>query len=300
MTLTCSAVDSLLPLAHARPAFRDDALRMLGACLRHPVTRAIQDNALRFDPPGWPAGHEALSRLATRLSSTLIRVLTERSLPFEPAPSWNHARPALDRVFGIGLAHHFLHAAPLEWLLDARLTEPQITKGFAHLLNSGDRTIQTGRIRALLRALGSDPGDADSSLREAGVTPEASTAEGKRIDLLIEWRDASCRKRGAVIEAKFGHEVTGGQLPGYRAHLECIEKDYRREVRRNERERPLIFIVSPLRDGKVTRALDEPSEKDWRWISWRSLLLAYDRNLDPDHDDDAFRQFRRTLWDRAG
>ena len=31
MTLTCSAVDSLLPLARTRPAFRDDALRMLGA-----------------------------------------------------------------------------------------------------------------------------------------------------------------------------------------------------------------------------------------------------------------------------
>jgi len=34
-------------------------------------------------------------------------------------------------------------------------------------------------------------------------------------------------------------------------------------------------------------------------MSWRSLLLAYDRNLNPNHDDDAFRQFRRTLWDRG-
>ena len=292
MTLTCSAVDSLLPLAHAPPAFRDDALRMLGGRLpSHPVTHAIRNDALRFHPPDWTAGHKASSLLATLLSNALTRVIADRKLPFEPAPSWNHARPALDHVFGIGLAHHFLHAAPLEWLREVRLTEPQVTKGFAHLLNSGDRTIQTGRIRALLRALDSDPGDADSSLREAGVTPEASTAEGKRIDLLIEWKDASCRKRGAVIEAKFGHEVTGGQLPDYRKHLKRIE---------GEQERPLLFIVSPLRDGRVTRALRRQRKKDWRRMSWRSLLLAYDRSLDPDHDDDAFRQFRRTLWDRAG
>ena len=122
MTLTCSAIDSLQPIADTRPAFRRDALCMLGACLRHPVTRAIRDDALRLDPPDWTAGHEALGRLASLLSGALIRVITDRSLPFEPAPSWDRARPALDRVFGINLAHHFLHAAPLEWLQAARLT----------------------------------------------------------------------------------------------------------------------------------------------------------------------------------
>ena len=121
MTLTCSAIDSLQPIADTRPAFRRDALCMLGACLRHPVTRAIRDDALRLDSPDWPTGHAALSRLATLLSNALTRVIADRKLPFEPAPNWNHARPALDRVFGIGLAHHFLHAAPLEWL---RPTEP--------------------------------------------------------------------------------------------------------------------------------------------------------------------------------
>ena len=113
MTLTCSAVDSLLPLAHTRPAFRRDALRMLGACLRHPVTRAIQDNALRFDPPDWATGHAASSRLARLLSGALIRVITERSLPFEPAPSWDCAHPALDRIFGIDLA--ITSSMPLRW-----------------------------------------------------------------------------------------------------------------------------------------------------------------------------------------
>ena len=297
MTLTCSAVDSLLPLAHTRPAFRRDALRMLGACLpSHPVTHAIRNDALRFHPPDWTAGHKASSLLATLLSNALTRVIADRKLPFEPAPSWNHARPALDRVFGIGLAHHFLHAAPLEWL---RPTEPQITKGFAHFLNADGRTTRTGRIRALLRALGSESGNADCGLRKASVRPEAPTNR-KRIDLLIEWTDALHRKRGAVIEAKFDHRVTPGQLPDYRTRLKQIERVYRSPDSPDEPERPLLFLVSPLHDAGVTRALRQQRSQDWRWMSWRSLLLAYDRSLNPDHDDDAFRQFRRTLWDRAG
>ena len=62
----------------------------------------------------------------------------------------------------------------------------------------------------------------------------------------------------------------------------------------------MLFLVSPLRDGEVARALSQQKSKDWQWMSWRSLLLAYDRVLNHDHDDDTFREFRRTLWDRAG
>ena len=57
-------------------------------------------------------------------------------------------------------------------------------------------------------------------------------------------------------------------------------------------EKPLLFVISPwlrVHDKKALRC-----NKDWRWMSWRSLLLAYDRALDPHHDDDEFRQFRRT------
>ena len=294
MPLTCSAVNRLLPIAKMRPAFRGDALRMLGGLRSHPVTRAIRSDALGFDPPDWTAGRAALIRLARLRSNALMRVIADGSLRFELPPSWDCTRPALDRVFGIDRRHHFLHAAPLEWLQEVRLTEPQITKGFAHFLNADNRTTRTGRIRALLWALGS----ADSDLREARVTPEAS-ANRKRIDLLIEWTNASSHRRGAVIEAKFEHHVTPGQLPRYRTALKHIERDYRCEVPDNKQERPLLFIVSPLRDDKVNRALRRQRKKDWRWMSWRSLLLAFDRALHQDHDDDAFRQFRRTHWDRS-
>lgn len=229
MTLTRQAVGNLLPLADMRPAFRLDALHLLGGYLRHPVTRAIRNDALGFGPPDWTVGHAALGRLARLRSNALMRVIADGNLRFELPPSWDCMRPALDRVFGIDRRHHFLHAAPLEWLQEVRLTEPQITKGFAHFLNASDRKTRTGRIRALLRALGSRPGNKERSLREASVTPEAPANE-RRIDLLIEWTDASGRGRGAIIEAKFGHHVTPGQLPGYRTRLGRLERDYRREV----------------------------------------------------------------------
>ena len=297
MKLTHRAIRRLLPLAGLRPTFRDDALRMLGDRLpSHPVTHAIRTDALRFDPPDWAAGQSALGRLARLLSDALTRAIAFRRLPLEPPPNWSCARPVLDRVFGIGLPHHFLHAATLEWL---RPTEPQITGGFAHFLNAGGHTIRTGRIRALLRVLGSDSGNADCNLRNAKVTPEA-LANRKRIDLLIEWTDALSRKRGAVIEAKLDHRVVSGTLPEYRTHLKRIERGYRSADLPNRGERLLLFLVSPSRDAGIAHALSQQWSRDWRWMSWRSLLLTYDRNLNPEHDDDAFRQFRRTLWDRAG
>ena len=299
MKLTRRAVYKLLPLAGMRSAFRDDALRMVGGLRDHPVTRAIRNDALRFDPPDWNDGRTALRYLARPLSDALTRVIADRSLSSAPLPRWDCTRSALNRVFGTDRDHHFLHAASLEWLQEAWLTEPQITRSFAHCLNAGGQTTRIGRIRALLRALGSDLGDADGSLRKLRAMSEAP-ANGKRIDLLIEWTDVLGHQRGAVIEAKFGHSVTRGQLRDYRAHLGRIERAYRREIPANQRERPLLFLVSPLHDAGITRALRRQWSRDWRWMSWHSLLLAYDRVLDPNHDDDAFRQFRRTLWDRAG
>ena len=93
MTLTRRAVDNLLPLADMRSAFRDDALRMIGCLPGHPVTRAIRNGALRFDPPVWKDGHAALRFLASLLSDALTRVIADGKLPFEHLPSWDCTRP---------------------------------------------------------------------------------------------------------------------------------------------------------------------------------------------------------------
>lgn len=118
------------------------------------------------------------------------------------------------------------------------------------------------------------------------------------MDLLVEWQDSRGFDRAAVVEAKFGHDVTKDQLRTYRGHLLRVERRYRRAEHNGGPEPELLFVVSTDRRKSDARALSK--NKYWRWVSWRSLLLAYDRFLDPQHDDGDFRRFRRTLWDRAG
>ena len=119
----------------------------------------------------------------------------------------------------------------------------------------------------------------------------------RRIDLLLEWQDAAGFDRGAVVEAKFGHHITTGQLSTYRKLLQKKERRFRKTESASQ-EKALLFVVSSRRSSHDDNRLAK--NRHWRWISWRSLLLAYDRALEPGDDDDNFRQFRRTLWDRAG
>lgn len=213
-------------------------------------------------------------------------------------PDWRHSRRATEDVFGFQHAHHFFHAAPLGWVTHVRLTEPQITKTIAWFLNSTDHVARWGRIRALLAALGCRLEGIEGVPGKVRVTDQAPVACKRSIDLLVEWQDGAAFSRAAVIEAKFGHDVTKGQLKTYRRHLLGIERRYRQAGHIDGPEPPLLFIVSPSYRKSDARALTR--NRDWRWKSWRSLLLAYDGYLDPQHDDETFRQFRRTLWDRAG
>ncbi|MDE0408284.1 MAG: hypothetical protein OXN81_10530 [Alphaproteobacteria bacterium] len=202
----------------------------------------------------------------------------------------------MEGVFGFHRAHHFFHAAPLGWVTRVWLTEPQVTKAMAYFLHSEDPVARGGRVQALLSALGSRMEGAPG---KAGVTAEAPVVgTQRRIDLLVEWQDGGGFDRAAVIEAKFGHGVTKGQLKTYRRHLCRVERRYRSAESVEEPEPELLFVVSTDYRKSDSRALAE--NKFWRWRSWRSLLLAYDRFLNPQHDNEAFRQFRRTLWDRAG
>ena len=58
------------------------------------------------------------------------------------------------------------------------------------------------------------------------------------------------------------------------------------------------LLVSPRPSRSSTRALQR--NRDWRWIAWRDLLVAHERALPVDCDDEAYLQFRRTLWDHTG
>ena len=270
-------------------------LRRHGDRLGGPVAYVLRYGRPDFAPPDWPPGRDALRGFSATLSGALDRAVQGRLLRVRQLPDWRQARQAMEGVFGFHHAHHFFHAAPLGWVNRVRLREPQVTKAIAYFLHSEDPVTREGRIRALLAALGSRT---EEVVGKARATAEAPVADKRSIDLLVEWQDDRGFDRGAVIEAKFGHDVTKGQLRTYRRHLRRVERHYRRAQHEDGPEPELLFVVSPDYRKSDARALAR--NKCWRWKSWRSLLLAYDWFLDPQHDDGAFRQFRHTLWDRAG
>ena len=131
-----------------------------------------------------------------------------------------------------------------------RLTEPQVTKAIAHFLQSEDPIAREGRIGALLSALSCR---LEGGSGNARVSTEAPVAGKRSIDLLVEWQDGRGFDRALVIEAKFGHDVTPGQLSAYRRHLRRIERRYRRAEHDGGPE--LLFVVSPDYRKSDARAL---------------------------------------------
>ncbi len=240
----------------------------------------------------WVRGQDALSFLSQTISTKPAHAVSNGIPKFANSPCWERGLDAMKSAFGFDLLHHHMfHADPLDWL---QMTETQATGGLAWFLNAEDRTVRNGRIRAMLRALGRDDhGCSSGGIHDANATNEDTTSEGKRIDLLLTWRNALGECCGAVIEAKFSCGNMKNPLPAYQAHLmEMIDS--------GGSEKPLLFIVSSQRGDKIDQTLAHPKNTDWRWISWYSLLLAFDCALAPEHDDGEFRQFRRTLWECAG
>ena len=253
-----------------------------------PVTRAIRRGALPFqEPPDWSKEHSsALASLGETLSNVLAMAIRRGGLPFQEPPDWSGGLSAMYSVFGLNRRHHLFRAEPIVW---AQFTEPQFTGGFGHFLGVRERIKRIERIRALLKALGA--AELGKDMSEVEVTAEAPTSGNKHIDLLIEWKDSSETCYAAAIEAKLGHRVTSGQLPAYREHLH-------RNLNVME-ERRLLVVISP-RYADVRNALQRQRKGEWRWIAWRDLLIAHERALSGEYDDDAYRQFRRTLWDQVG
>ena len=256
------------------------------------VMRAIRRDVFKFRGPVWSEEeHKVLVYFGESLCDAMAVAIRRGAFSFSETLDWSRGYSALDSTFELKRQPHLFRVEPIVW---ARFTEPQFTKGFAYFLDMPAVRIQ--RIRALLAALGA--GRLCEDMCDVTVTAEAPTARkrrsvgAKRIDLLIEWKDSSEQKNryAAAIEAKLpGHHVTVGQLPAYRRYL---------KNRKISQERWVLTVVSPRRDAHTNKALDR--NRDWRWMAWRDLLVAHERALPVKCDDDAYLQFRRTLWDQTG
>ncbi len=203
------------------------------------------------------------------------RVVGAQVSSIEPLMKWPallFERDSLSRYFGLS-DNHFLHRHALDW--DIHLTEPQATRALAHCIMARHRE---ARIGALLAGLGivAKAEDLDDSV---------VVAEEKRVDLLILWQG---RQKAAIVEAKFGHKVTQGQLSKYGAYV-------RRAYKLSKPEK-IVLLVDP--DEKVR--FRGPQSRQWRILSWAALLMRMERALPAEADDDDFRLLRRMIWQRCG
>lgn len=205
-------------------------------------------------------------------------------------PHWQR-RPSLDRskrLFGLNRPDSSLMQPRLKWKMS--LSERIATETLARLLNAGGVQARALRIDAFLRALGlgkSELGIASGRLTSAQVLAEVPALDGRRIDLKFLWRDAANQERVLVVEAKFGHVVTEGQLRCYR---DTTKKHHPKAVQHH-----LILAL----DEDAMLPVKRRDDGHWRFCSWRDLWLRFE-TARPVECDLSLQLFLHALWRRIG
>lgn len=192
---------------------------------------------------------------------------------------------AVTTFFGADHPNHAFGVEPLKWL---RMTEPQSTRGLALFLQEGG----SERILPFLRALHPQ---LDWPDRFDRVWAEAEVPAGRgRIDLLLRGRIGST-VWGAVVEAKFGHHVRSNPLPDYRRVAMSLGLQPCGPDRTGGTA--VLAILGQFTCATTQSRLDR--NRDWRFVGWQPVLRRFERGLADHADDEEFRTFRRTLWERT-
>lgn len=192
----------------------------------------------------------------------------------------------LQRIFSLDRASHCFDEAASSW---AALHETQVVRGLSHFLNAKR---DTARLRAFLAAAYAASGKTRllSALESAALRSAEAIPEKARVDLVVEAVLGDGTKLGVVIEAKLGHQLTRGQLP------KAIKYAGTRGLSDNN---TAFLVVLPDIEAVGTQVFSKAGNSTWRATSWWNLLLELERRLPEDADDDAFRGFRHTAWQRA-
>lgn len=232
----------------------------------------------------------AALRMVDALSShTLLLAMRSGSLAAQ-LPSWADFEPSIRQVFKLDRPHHCFGVPPQRW---AGFHEPQFTGGLAFFLASYCVRQRHARIAAFLtaafEAAGRQPPlklSGASAIQKAEAVPEEN-----KVDLIVTATMRTGETVGAVIEAKFGHKLTAGQLPKAVRHA--------RDKRGLTADNSVFLVVLPDRSDIGTRVFSKIGNKLWRSASWWQLMSRFEDALSADADDDGFRAFRRTLWQHA-
>ncbi len=185
----------------------------------------------------------------------------------------------MHNVFGSHKPHHSFSIPEFDWGI--RLHEPQITKGLAALLNLGDTQIRTQRLLAFLKAFGVQNIQA-GDLVDATVHAEKVGHNNCRIDILVD--NIYCQPDGdakaVIIEAKFGHKITKGQLSNYWNTVKYKKEGF------------ILGLTEQAANGLTGR-----QSKLWKFISWRDMWLKFEKHR-PDEHNPSLTFFMNTLWHR--
>lgn len=197
-----------------------------------------------------------------------------------PPPLWDNSREALQETFGLKRRDHFLS---LPRGVFPSLREPQITKAICNLLTgTPSRTLR--RCQALFDALGGA-----SAPRLKQVT-QVTADDRTRMDLAIHAVDENGMSCCLVLEAKLESELSDTQLKKYR---KILLKTY------SEKRQRHLWVVAPLKTARTTRVMGRSINSEWKFVSWRRLLLAWQRALDDDGQPEAAGLFNE-IWSRIG
>lgn len=189
----------------------------------------------------------------------------------------------LKNVFGDFHSSHSFSAPFLDWRMT--LSEPTVTRTLADFLNEGSDELEARRIHAFLTAL------------QVPELPELSTlagcivqAEVDRIDLEI-WIPCSDTEhfRPVIVEAKFGHKITNGQLKKY---TDARKNDT--SLTFKDRHCVVLGLAPKAMKGVVGR-----QNNVWKFVAWRDLWLRFEK-LRPRENNPSFNIFLRLLWHRIG
>lgn len=237
------------------------------------------DNPLALSDLRWVS-----ARLGAELRSAVGRLVEHNAALVKGAGDqlWS-----CDALWGPAWAGHGFGQAP--FFLASALTEPHATKELVSWLCHGHKSARAQAFTAaLFTAARVEP---PAELRHgrlvsisAEVFPEklgsGKARSRKRLDIVATFMVAE-RLHHVVVEAKFDHRVTGGQLPAYArwasaggatAHLFLLGLNKPKALRRN---------------------------LNWRFASWSRFMAALEANLAAIKDEDeGFQRFRAQLFAR--
>jgi hypothetical protein len=197
-------------------------------------------------------------------------------------PTGAEIQRAVVNLFGVlDHNHPFATLRPMGF----RVTEPQITQGLMYFLDPSKQGYAGKQrfvlfLHTLLRHTVYEHLLENLDLKTIIVHRVKSelAIKKKRADIFLEWENNG-QHFGVLIEAKFSHQVTSGQLPAYKQYL---HKDFKDRC---------ALILLTLKGNRSRR------NRDWQPKSWFSLMTQWEKELMNDNDT-GFAVLRQLIWNK--